>query len=482
MPFGISDTGFELKRLQDILRTNRESAVSIFQDLLEPTDVVDTSDSSTLGRLINMFSLPESVLWEQLQLAYSALDPNTAIGVALDNIVQYGGLSRRSPEKSNVQVLFYGTIGTTIGSGSIIGSSQFKDLFEVTTPVSISPTVCAGIAVSVTPQNSTDYTISYNNSLGVTEVITYHSSSSATTGEIYAGLLSVITTLHPYLTAEISEGLLKIKKVNYFQPSTFTSSANVSIEKAFKVSLIFAKEVGVVHAPANSLTIIKTPILGWDTVTNVLAATEGRLVESDVELRLRFENTKFDKSTNILDALYSALDNIEGVENVAVYDNDSNVTDGNGLPPHSVSAIVLGGDENVIAETIWQNKPYGIPTYGNTSVNIVDSQGFTRAINFKRPTPIYIYVKVDITTAPDFPADGVDQIKGDIIQYAKDNFTVGEDVVYSRLYTPINQVKGHQINSLKIGLSPSPTGTSNIAIAFDEISQFTSANISIIVS
>lgn len=482
MSFGISDKGFELKRLQDILLSNREYAISIFQDLLDPLDIVDTSDSTTLGRLINLFSLPESIVWEQLQLSYSSLDPNTAAGIALDNIVQYGGLNRRPPEKSNAQAVFYGDIGTVINAGNIIGSEQFKDLFEVTSPVVLSSTVSAGIGISVVVQNSQPYTITYNNSLGVVETITYTSDSSATQDEIYNGLLSAIATLHPTLTAVVDDGLLVITKTNYFQPSTFTSSANVVIAKAKKVSLIFSKENGAISAPADSLNVIRTPVIGWDTISNVLAASEGRLTETDEELRLRFANTKFDKSTNILDALYSALNNIEGVENAAVYENDTNFTDANGLPPHSVSAIVLGGDDDTVAETIWENKPYGIQTYGNTTVNIVDSQGFTRPINFKRPTPIFIYVDLHITADPSFPADGIDKIKGDIIQYAKDNFTVGEDVVYSRLYTPINQVDGHQIDSLKIGTSPSPVGTSNISIAYDQISQFVSANISITVS
>ena len=51
-----------------------------------------------------------------------------------------------------------------------------------------------------------------------------------------------------------------------------------------------------------------------------------------------------------------------------------------------------------------------------------------------------------------------------------DSLKIGEDVVYSRLYTPINSVSGFQVDSLKIGTSPSPTGTSNIVIDFDEIS------------
>lgn len=482
MPFGISDTGFELKRLQDILISNREYAVSIFQDLLDPEDIVDTSDSSTIGRMINLFSLPESVIWEQLQLAYSSLDPNTASGVALDNIVQYGGLSRRPPSKSNAQALFYGTNGTVLEIGNSVGSTEHKNLFELTSPVLLTPSVSVGVGLSISVENSASYTISYEDYLGVVNTVSYTSGSSATEAEIIAGLIDAIDTLHPTLIATEENGLLVITKDNYFQPSTFTTSANIVIDKVKKIGILFSKEVGAISSTANSLTIIKTPVIGWDTVTNILAATEGNLTETDEELRLRFYNTKFEKSTNILDALYSALKNIDGVENVAVYENDTNLTDGNGLPPHSVSPIVLGGDDDTIAQTIWDNKPYGIQSYGNTTVDIVDSQGFTRPINFKRPTPVFVYVVINITADDSFPADGVDQIKAQIIQYAKDNFTVGEDVVYSRLYTPINLVEGHQIDSLTIGLSPAPIGTSNIVIAYDAISQFSAANISITVS
>jgi len=378
--------------------------------------------------------------------------------------------------------LFYGTNGTTIGIGSNVGATEHKDLFELTSPVILTPTICVGVGLAISVENSALYTISYQDSLGVVNTVSYTSDADAVESEIVAGLIAAVNTLHPTLIATEESGLLVITKDNYFQPSTFTTSANITISKVKKIGTLFAKEVGEISSTVNSLTVIKTPVIGWDTVTNILAATEGGLTETDEELRLRFFNTKFEKSINILDALYSALKNIDGVENVAVYENDTNVTDVNGLPPHSVSPIILGGDDDTIANTIWNNKPYGIQSHGNTTVDIIDSQGFTRPINFKRPTPIFVYVDIEITADASFPADGIDQIKSQIIQYAKDNFTVGEDVVYSRLYTPINLVEGHQIDSLTIGLAPSPVGTSNIVIAYDAISQFSAANISVTVS
>jgi Uncharacterized homolog of phage Mu protein gp47 len=81
-----------------------------------------------------------------------------------------------------------------------------------------------------------------------------------------------------------------------------------------------------------------------------------------------------------------------------------------------------------------------------------------------------------------FPGDGAEQVKQQIISYASNNIGVGDDVIWSRLFTPINNVPGHQIDSMFIGTSPAPTGTSNIVIDFNQLASFESINISVVVS
>ena len=78
MSFGISDEGFTLKRLNDILTEQRAKAVQLFQDLVAEGDLVDTSDSSLLGRLIALDAAGDADLWEVAQQSWSALDPNSA--------------------------------------------------------------------------------------------------------------------------------------------------------------------------------------------------------------------------------------------------------------------------------------------------------------------------------------------------------------------------------------------------------------------
>ncbi|MCL5460282.1 hypothetical protein M3M33_16715, partial [Loigolactobacillus coryniformis] len=76
-----------------------------------------------------------------------------------------------------------------------------------------------------------------------------------------------------------------------------------------------------------------------------------------------------------LESLVDALRNVEDVADVVVYENDTDTTDGLGLPPHSFMPIVLGGLPTTIGQAIWQNKPTGIRSFGDTTVVVADSQG-----------------------------------------------------------------------------------------------------------
>lgn len=487
MAFGLTDEGFILKRLQDILNEQRAFAQQLFQDLVQPGDTVDVSDSSALGRLISLDAPGDADLWEVAQMVYSAFDPNSATGIALDNLVAYTGISRFPASPSTAIGLFTGDLNTLIPAGSTVSAPDTNLEFDLTESVALSPSLAAGITISVNAlQNSTAYSVTYTPAGGSASVATYTSSGSATVNEILTGLQAVIAGSHPLLSASVVGTTLVIDNADVFQNITYSVTANFIINKVKKTGQLQATINGANSQEAGSINNIVTPVLGWDSVTNPLAASEGRLLETDEELRLRFRNTKLERSSNILDSLYSALLNIDGVEEVRIYENDTDVIDGNGVQPHSFLPIVLGGSSQLIAETIWENKPIGILSQGTTVVTITDSQGFPHDIGLQRPDPVNIYVAVDISADPEsdipLPGGASDQIKAAIIAYADANFGVGKDVIYSRLYTPINTIPGHTINSLFIGLAPAPAGTSNLVIAFDEIASFQTANISVVVS
>ena len=474
---GVTDQGFVIKRLADILADNRALAVQLFIDLVQPGDIVDTSDSSALGRLIALESPSEADLWEAAQEVYSAFDPNSATGIALDNLVALGGLTRKEQTFTTASVLVAGDTNTLIPVGQTVSSSTTGEQFTTAGAISLAASNASGITVSVvTLQNSTAYTITYADTIS-SNTITFTSDGSATVPEILNGLQLVIAGGHPSLTSSVVGTTLVIDRVDIFSTVNFTTSANLGINKVRTIGEVQAVNAGPLDQPANTIDTILTPMLGWDSVINPIAATPGTDRETDEELRLRFRNGKFDRATNTYDAIYSALINLDNVTEVTIYENDTSAVDGNGVPAHSFLPIVSGGLSQDIGNAIWENKPTGILSYGNTSVNVTDIQGGVHVVSFSRPNPVVIYISMDITTDVNFPANGNDLIRSNLLQYFQDNFGTGDDVIYSRLYTPINAVSGHQVNTLTIGTSPSPVGTSNVVINFDSIASLSSVNI-----
>lgn len=474
---GITAEGFVTQRAPEILQSLRNEAVLLFQELVPVGDIVDVSDSSTLGRLIGLVTPSLTDLWEAAQESYSAFDPNTATGIALDNLVAIGGISRQEETASTASMLFSGDNGTLLSTGLVVGSTVDATQWELISSVALSPTLASGCTVTVlSAADSTDYTITYASGT-TSNTITYTSGVSATAATILSGLNSAIQASHPSLSSEVVGTTLVVNRVDEFSVVSFTTSTNLGITKVVKVGEVRCTENGDIEAEVNSLTTILTPQLGLDSVTNPLPASVGTNRETDEELRERFRNTKFERATNIIEALYSALISVSGVSEVIIYENDTDDPDSNGIPAHSFMPIVVGGSSADIANTIWQNKPMGITSHGSTSVVILDSQGLSHTIRFERPDPITIYITIDLTTDVLFPATGVNDIKSALIQYFEDNIGVGDDVIYSRLYTPINSVAGHQVDGLFIGTSPSPVTSSNIAITFDQIATLSSDNI-----
>ena len=479
---GITPEGLVIKRLSEVLSDKRAQAVQLFQDLVSPGDVIDTSASSALGRLIALAAPGEADLWEAVQEVYAAFDPNSATGIALDNLVALGGITRFSNTYTTAQALFTGNNGTLIPAGSVVNSSTTGESFNVVASVALSPSLASGVVVAVTTvANNTLYTITYSR-LTSSTTVSFTSGPSATAASILSGLKAEIDANHPTLVATVVGSTLDVRLDDIFQTATFSRSANLGFTKITKLGDLIAQNYGPIEQSPNTITTISTPVLGWDSVTNPISAVAGRFIETDEELRERFRVSKFERASNILEALYSALINLDTVEQVVIYENDTDVVDANGLPPHSFMPIVLGGISTNIAQSIWENKPLGIRSYGNTSVTIYDSQGFPHDIGFERPNPVTVYIDLDITTNSDFPQNGEQAIKDAIAAYMEAQFGIGEDVVYSRLYTPINSVAGHQVNSLTIGTSPSPTGTVNIPIAFNELFSLDPNNIVITVS
>ncbi|EMU5462846.1 baseplate J/gp47 family protein, partial [Salmonella enterica] len=136
------------------------------------------------------------------------------------------------------------------------------------------------------------------------------------------------------------------------------ASVVIGVDGTVTVTAICSNS-GVVAALAGTITTINTPTRGWTSVTNPAAATVGAPAETDAELRIRQGQSVAIPSITPFEGVDGSIANIAGVTRHKLYENDTGKTDGNGLPPHSISAIVDGGDVTEIARTIRGNKGQG---------------------------------------------------------------------------------------------------------------------------
>jgi uncharacterized phage protein gp47/JayE len=189
---------------------------------------------------------------------------------------------------------------------------------------------------------------------------------------------------------------------------------------------------GSIDPAVGTVTQIVTQISGWNRCNNNVAAVVGRDNETDTKLRQRYGRSVYQQGAAQVDAIQAALLELEGVTAARVFENDTDVIDADGRAPHSIEAVVMGGDVVVIAKTIWLKKaPVG--TNGSVIVEIYDSQGVKKTIKFNRPIAKKVWLKVQIApnTDEDFPGDTPSQVQQAIYSEGV-GYTIGKDVVLQR--------------------------------------------------
>lgn len=231
---------------------------------------------------------------------------------------------------------------------------------------------------------------------------------------------------------------------------------------------------GAVAALAGTITTINTPTRGWASVTNPAAATVGAPAETDAELRIRQGQSVALPSLTPFEGVDGAIANVAGVTRHKLYENDTGATDSNGLPPHSISAIVDGGDVTEIAQTIRGNKGQGTATYGTTSVTIPDTYGNPHVISFSRSTDVPIFGHITLKAFTGYTSQIGVQIQQAVADYIN-GLTIGDDVLLSRIYSPANlgvvsggNARYYDIQELLIGKSAGSVAAANIIIAYNE--------------
>lgn len=259
---------------------------------------------------------------------------------------------------------------------------------------------------------------------------------------------------------------------------------------------------GATQANPLSITRIVTTRGGWQSVTNPNVPTLGTAPESDTDLRIKRAAAVARPGNNQVDNTIGEIFAVDGVRRVAAYENDTNsaavdpIDNPHGLPAHSMSYIVDGGDDYDVALAIYVKKNPGVLlNQAGTPVSVtVTSPKYpenTKLIRYSRPNPIDMVMVIDIKDDGTLPSNVDQLIKDAIIEYTNgellpadvgfniQGFKIGEDVPLSRMNTPINNVIGPYGNSYIDALDINGQTNGVVTIAFNELSRFSESNITV---
>lgn len=281
--------------------------------------------------------------------------------------------------------------------------------------------------------------------------------------------------------------------------SRWTTDQTVTLTAGTATTTATCTVTGPTQADIATLTNIVDIVGGWTGVSNPSVATPGTDEQIDSSLRVERATAVGRPGDNQIDSMYGELYAVSGLRRVKIYENDTNsaaVDPANnpwGLPAHSISVIVDGGAIADIGMAIYIKKNPGVllnqsGTPVSTTVTSPKYPTNTKLIRWANPIYVDMIVAVTVKndgTLPSNIADLIDEAflefaAGDLVPadvgFKMQGFDIGESVPYLTLTTPINKVLGEFGNSYIQSFTVNG-GTSNIAIAFNQLSRWTAANI-----
>lgn len=226
---------------------------------------------------------------------------------------------------------------------------------------------------------------------------------------------------------------------------------------------------GVVDANSTSITTIVTPVTGWNSVSNGSnVPLLGRDRETDDQYRLRRDQVAAESGSETTDSIRAKLLAVRNVSQAVVNENN---TDGTvaGLPPHSIQAILFDDANQAldadIAQVIWDNKPGGIQTFGNTQATAIDKNGALQIVFFTRGAQQRVQMQMVVQVLEGWQDAQLAAMRTAILNAFRTNQRLGGDVLSLKYKSiAIAQPNAYNVTSYDVGIYPSFSGDVDLPI------------------
>jgi uncharacterized phage protein gp47/JayE len=243
-----------------------------------------------------------------------------------------------------------------------------------------------------------------------------------------------------------------------------------------------AAVAGAITAPAGPVTIA-TPILGWQSASFTVPAIAGAPLESDPALRARQTVSTMLPSVTAIDGMIGAVSAVNGVTRLQVYENDTSLTDSNGVPSHSVAFVVEGGDTQEIANAIAAHKTPGAGTFGTTSEIVVDAYGVPHTYRFFVVSEVQITVVIHLAALQGYTSAVGNEVVSAVVNYIN-SIPIGTNVylthvIWAALSIAGTDNKTFNLTSLLMSRGGGAPASGDVPIAFNEAAQASTATVSL---
>lgn len=158
-----------------------------------------------------------------------------------------------------------------------------------------------------------------------------------------------------------------------------------------------AKDIGKILIGLNTITTAETIVAGVTGINNPDAPIIiGQDEEPDDVLKERRKKSVAISSKGYLDSIEAALANVDGVTTATVIENNTDGTDSDGTPAHTIWALVEGGNDADIAQAIYSKKSAGAGMRGSEEVVITRENGRSFTVKFDRPVQQDLYIRFNL--------------------------------------------------------------------------------------
>lgn len=432
---GLTENGYDIKRFRDLVDDVQQSLIDNDSKI-----VITDSSNKVVNNIVNPLLLAIAEAWELGQELYDSFDIDSASGIALDRLAEFKDTKRLEEDYSTGNIEFRQNSAGNVNENVTVRTTTGQTLFSLENR-QLNQTLVNSFTITYTNQPAIEGAVYFLN-LG-SETFNYTAEAGNTLDDVYSVLKVQIDNTGRFQTI-VSSGSFYVKGIANINFSLGKRS-DMTVSEFSTLVLFRTSIVGDVIVTADTATSLLSSVSGNISVNNPRNFDRGNLEETDEELRQRLKNVTSVTGKSVPESILRGVSDVNGVDSVTLEINNSIFTSENDNPPKSYEVIVIGGDDQDIADAILSYGGAGIRSFGNVSLLSEGKYGGLYPISFTRPDNSYIFLKVEYERYEEFdnfPSNGEELIRTALVE-AGSSYQPDQDVVPSALNSVVyNTVSG----------------------------------------